>query len=385
MIYLRVLFKYIYYFIALIFFSNIDKFIYKTTSPKKNIKKKKILFIRNDNLGDFTLWEVIFLNFIKHYQNDEIFLICNSKLYPYLSSRYKNKINLISLNRSKFLFNIVYRINFLKRLFKINFDIIINPLVSRNLILSDLIIKNFNKSKKIAFKDNQDQLPNFFSNLSNSYYDKLLLIENNDEVTSNQKFYEKITNKKIKNYSTLKKSSQIKFKNKYVIISLGTSDYRRNISNAKIIEISNYLLENTNLILVFTGIAFDQKNFLNIKSNIKFRKNRIVNKINQYQIDEFIECITGAELVVTAETATMHISNILKKKTLSIVGGGFFSRFIEIKNKLYFNKNEKKVYNPMNCFNCHWNCKFKIQNENYLCIDKIQIEEIIKNLKKLIS
>ncbi len=384
MIYLRVFFKYIYYFIALIFFSNIDKLAYIIFQKKTNFKKKKVLFIKNDNLGDFVLWENIFLNFIKHYQNYEIYLICNSKIYPYLNGQYKNKINLISLNKSKFLFNIFYRISFLKRLYKLNFDTIINPMVSRNLVLSDLIIKNFHKSKKIAFKDNQDQLPNFFSNLSNSYYDKLIVIENYDEVTNNQKFYEKITNKKIQNYLTFKISSKIKFKDKYALISLGTSDYRRNISNDKIIKISNYLLKNTNLILVFTGVAFDQKNFLNIKNNIKFKKNRIISKINQYQIDEFIECISGAELVVTAETATMHISNILNKKTLSIVGGGFFSRFIEIKNKFYFNRNEKKVYNPMNCFNCNWNCKFKIQNKTYMCIDKIQTKEIIKNLKMLI-
>jgi len=384
MIYLRVFFKYIYYFIALIFFSNIDKLVYIIFQKKTNFKKKKVLFIKNDNLGDFVLWENAFLNFIKHYQNYEIYLICNSKIHPYLNNKYKNKINLISLNRSKFLFNIFYRISFLKRLYKLNFNTIINPMVSRNFVLSDLIIKNFHKSNKIAFKDNQDQLPNFFSNLSNSYYDKLIVIENYDEVTNNQKFYEKITNKKIQNYLTLKISSKIKFKDKYVLISLGTSDYRRNISNDKIIKISNYLLKNTDLILVFTGVAFDQKNFLNIKNNIKFKKNRIINKINQYQIDEFIECISGAELVVTAETATMHISNILNKKTLSIVGGGFFSRFIEIKNKFYFNRNEKKVYNPMNCFNCNWNCKFKIQNKTYMCIDKIQTKEIIKNLKMLI-
>jgi len=384
MIYLRVFFKYIYYFIALIFFSNIDKLVYIIFQKKTNFKKKKVLFIKNDNLGDFVLWENAFLNFIKHYQNYEIYLICNSKIHPYLNNKYKNKINLISLNRSKFLFNIFYRISFLKRLYKLNFNTIINPMVSRNFVLSDLIIKNFHKSNKIAFKDNQDQLPNFFSNLSNSYYDKLIVIENYDEVTNNQKFYEKITNKKIQNYLTLKISSKIKFKDKYVLISLGTSDYRRNISNDKIIKISNYLLKNTDLILVFTGVAFDQKNFLNIKNNIKFKKNRIINKINQYQIDEFIECISGAELVVTAETATMHISNILNKKTLSIVGGGFFSRFIEIKNKFYFNRNEKKVYNHMNCFNCNWNCKFKIQNKTYMCIDKIQTKEIIKNLKMLI-
>lgn len=80
----------------------------------------------------------------------------------------------------------------------------------------------------------------------------------------------------------------------------------------------------------------------------------------------------------------MHISNILKKKTLSVVGGGYFSRFAQIKNKSYFNKNEKKVYNQMNCFNCHWHCKFEIQNGVYACINKIEITEIINNLKKLI-
>ena len=38
----------------------------------------------------------------------------------------------------------------------------------------------------------------------------------------------------------------------------------------------------------------------------------------------------------------------------------------------------------MNCFNCSWNCKFEIRNGSYVCIDKIETEEIIKNLKKLI-
>tara|TARA_B100000989_G_scaffold289814_1_gene262188 strand:- start:12955 stop:14109 length:1155 start_codon:yes stop_codon:yes gene_type:complete len=384
MTYLKVFFKYIYYLITIVFLSNIDRIIYLIFNKKKKIKNKKILFIKNDNLGDFILWENSFLNFIKHYQNYEIYLICNSNLYRYLSNRFENKINLISLNRSKFLFNIFYRINFLRKLYECNFDIIINSLISRNLVLSDQIVKNFQKSEKIAFKDNQNQLSNFFSNLSNSYYDKLILKGNYDEVTNNQKFYEKITNKKMKFYLTLKKSSILKSKKKYVVISLGTSDIRRNIPNNKIIKISNYLLENTNLILVFTGIALDQSNFLYIKNNIIKKNNRIRNKLNKYKIDEFVECIRRAELVITAETATMHISNILKKKTLSVVGGGYFSRFVEIKNKLYFNKNERKVYSHMNCFNCSWNCKFEIRNGSYACIDKIETEEIIKNLKKLI-
>ena len=272
MTYLKIFFKYIYYLITIVLLSTIDKIIYFIFSKKKKFIKKKILFIKNDNLGDFIIWENIFLNFKKYYKNYQIYLICNSKLHSFLNNRFENRINLIFLNRTKFLFNIFYRINFLRKLYKLNFDIIINPLISRNLILSDQIVKNFEKSKKIAFKDNQDQLPNFFSKLSNSYYDKLILQENCDEVTNNQKLYEKITKKRIQNYLTLKKRSLLNLKKKYVLISFGTSDRRRNIPNNTIIKISNYLLENTNLILVFTGISLDQSNFLYIKKNIYKKK-----------------------------------------------------------------------------------------------------------------
>jgi ADP-heptose:LPS heptosyltransferase len=261
-------------------------------------------------------------------------------LSPFIKKIYGKKIFLISLNRKNFMFNLFYRYFFLKKVYKNNFQIIINPLISRNLVISDLIIKNFNHSIKIAFEDNQDQLPKFFSNLSNSYYDKLIPKGKFDDVTNNEIFFEKISGKLVKefDYPKIKKS-----KNKYAVISMGTSDKKRDIQTDKIIKITNFLLEKTNLVLYFTGKTNDINKYLKIESQIDIsKKERIKNKIDNFSVYEFINCIRGSELVITAETATMHIANILKKKTLSIVGGGYFSRFVNIQNKLYFNKHEKK-------------------------------------------
>lgn len=129
----------------------IDKKIIKKRKTKKN---KKILLIFLGEIGDY----ILFRNFIKEIKNDPKYktysiTLCGNPLWKNISEKLDadNIDKFIWINRKKFLINIFYRFNILKKINKEQFEITIQPTYGRSFYL-DSIIRVSNSFEKIGNK-----------------------------------------------------------------------------------------------------------------------------------------------------------------------------------------------------------------------------------------
>lgn len=97
-----------------------------------------------------------------------------------------------------------------------------------------------------------------------------------------------------------------------------------------------------------------------------------LNLAGKTSVGELIECIRRCDIVLTQETAALHIATALRKSVAAIVGGGHFGRFYP-----WGDPNVSRVVNkPMDCYGCNWQCKF----ETIRCIQEISAESAAAEL-----
>jgi ADP-heptose:LPS heptosyltransferase len=76
-----------------------------------------------------------------------------------------------------------------------------------------------------------------------------------------------------------------------------------------------------------------------------------------------IECLKRCDLILTQETAALHIATALRKPVAGIVGGGHFGRFYPWGDP----ETSRPVQREMSCYGCNWHCKYQTMR----CIQEI--------------
>ena len=105
----------------------------------------------------------------------------------------------------------------------------------------------------------------------------------------------------------------------------------------------------------------------------------VENLVGKTNLVETAVLIKNSEFILTNDTFATHMATILKKKSICILGGGHFGRFLPYPKEL--EKNEvnflpKVIYKKMECFDCNWKCKYN--DIPWRCIKNIGVDDLIK-------
>ena len=117
-------------------------------------------------MGDYILWDNCLQNTLKIKKT--LSLICSPEVYSYLKIHYP-KINLIVCHKFKFLFNLIYRYKFLKKIAKYHYSEILDAKRESEVFFEGSIIRNL-YGQKIAYNNKG----NFFNK---NFYNKLIYIQ----------------------------------------------------------------------------------------------------------------------------------------------------------------------------------------------------------------
>ncbi|MBW3020736.1 hypothetical protein KY334_05545, partial [Candidatus Woesearchaeota archaeon] len=165
----------------------------------------------------------------EQYKNYRITLVGNiiwKDLALSLDSQFIN--DFIFIDRRKFSRNLSYRYNKLKEISSKSFEIILNPIYSRDFFHTDTIVKLANAKYKIGSIGNLSNITVWQKKLSDKYYTKL--ISANDELIfefyRNKEFFENFLGENLeikKTYINLNFNVNIRLPQNYVILFLGAS------------------------------------------------------------------------------------------------------------------------------------------------------------------
>lgn len=104
---------------------------------------------------------------------------------------------------------------------------------------------------------------------------------------------------------------------------------------------------------------------------------RLINLIGQTSINEMVETVRRADLVIGVESAIFHVAVAMRKPVVCIAGGGHWGRFAPwgIKDRT------RVLTHRLGCFGCGWKC-YRTAVE---CIQRVTAEEVIRNARDLLS
>jgi ADP-heptose:LPS heptosyltransferase len=105
------------------------------------------------------------------------------------------------------------------------------------------------------------------------------------------------------------------------------------------------------------------------------------------KLQELVEIIRNANLVVANDTSAIHIAAATKTYAVCLLGGGHFGRFLPYQFELKRDdKQPKYLIHRMDCYGCNWNC-IHTQSliETVPCIGNISVDQVYVACTKLIE
>jgi ADP-heptose:LPS heptosyltransferase len=381
--------------IAFCFFDSFILFFSRFISKPEAEKRKKVVFVRMDAIGDFVLWMSTFEDLQKIYPKpkyDWVLIGSNASQALATTSGFFNEI--ITFDGRAFSQSLIYRIKTAISLGRIFSDIVIHPTFSRDFRVSDSIVRFLRSPIKIGFDGDRANISSFAKKLSNLWYSELCPSNPNNqhELYRHAEFISYLSKKplvyKIPSLRTESPEKNI-INEPYFVLFPGASWSGRQWQLRHFFSVAQKIKEDTGWSCVLCGASQDLKVFErefqaldSIGQSTKF-----LNLMGQTSLDQLIHVLNKAELLITNETSAVHIGAAVGTPTVCILGGGHFGRFTP-----WVDENGKHLSNPvcvftkMDCFGCNWNCIFeRNEQEPVKCINDLSVDRVYEAAKMAIK
>lgn len=313
--------------------------------------KRRLLLVRLDRLGDY----ILFRNFIEiiakseKYKDYEIYL-CGNEQWRELSEKLDSIFitKYIWVNRRKFLINIFYKWQILSRVYNYGFEVAIESTYSREHLFGDTIIAVSNAPTKIGSLGEPIPKINYKRKLvTNKFYTSLIDTgtENMFEFYRNKKFFEKlliqamtitkpIISDKLRDSGEIQ--SQLGIADKFILICTGASQKVRRWSSSNYFDLIISLTTYYTGSIVITGTP--DETLSQTESQVPIKSNpKIVNLIGKTTLLDLVKLISAAEIVITQDSAPIHIAAAFEKNAVCLSNGFHYGRFVPYPPKVYPN------------------------------------------------
>jgi ADP-heptose:LPS heptosyltransferase len=353
-------------------------------------KRDGVLLVRLDLIGDFVLWLDSAQAYRRLYPDQKITLAVNSACAE-LAAALPHWDDVISINIHKLRTNYRYRLSILIRLRWSNFKVAIQPTFSRELV-GDLALRASFALQRIGYQGDTSNISVFYKEKTDTWCTRL--VKNNPleimELGINAHFIKSIGLKKftcskpkIQKLITLKK--ELTICGDYLIIAPGASWQPKAWSVQNFAEVIIYLSKHYNLRIVLTGGAVD--------TTICNSLAELVSPIDLYNLSgktsmlELIELIRGAKLLISNDSAPVHIGSAVSTKTICILGGGHFQRFLPYIVEDEIDQNSMiTLSHRMPCYHCNWRCSFLSEQKLIVpCIESVAASNVIAACNEFLS
>ncbi|MCH8940872.1 MAG: glycosyltransferase family 9 protein [Bacteroidetes bacterium] len=304
-------------------------------------QNKNLCLIKTDEIGDY----VLFRNFIEilkkdnKYKGYKIILLGNitwKNLAEELDGEFVDEF--IWIDKNNFLTNLLYRYRFLKKFSSKNPEILINCSYSRNFYLDDSIAAVTSASQKISFKTDLSNSYKWQILISNKYYSTL--VDSSNEVFDFYKyrsFFENLLQTKIDlikpQINLNDESNLVEIYNDYVIFFTGG---RRKYKKWKLdyfIDTANFIISKYNMNILLVGTEQEAKDN-NLLYNQIEHKEKVKDLSGQTSLTELVSLLNKAKLLITNDSGIVHIAASVNTKTIVILNGSQFGRFLPYPNEL---------------------------------------------------
>ena len=352
--------------------------------------KNTVLLIRLDAIGDFLLW----LPAVKELRNiypvgtHRLVLVANSSWAQYASTLpYFDSV--IPINRTQFFQDRRYRWQRLAAIQQIFPHVAVNPTYSRELLFGDTIIRTCGAVQRVGAVGDTSRIRPWLKPLADSWYTTLIPSADSPlmELERNADLLKKLHGIPYQLHIPQLPHNDISLANDtaYLVVIPGALMAYRRWPVPYFVELIQRIHSVTGWHIVLCG-GSDEVALGN--SIMQISNLPLDNQIGQTTLTQLIEIISGAKLIITNETAAVHIAAAVATPAVCILGGGHYGRFMPYPDKLAANNKPLPVpvTHRMDCYGCNWQCSYPVKSgEPMPCIARITVDDVWKSVKTLLS
>ena len=352
---------------------------------------RSVVFVRTDNLGDFVLWlpaaTAIRAGWL--WPGCRYILIANHNW-----SRFAEELglfdNVIPLNRVRFQRNPFYRIAMIFRLARMNAELLVTPIQSRDPTTADTVARAINAQRKVASAGDSN---NAYVNPSipNSWYNELIPSKNISahESAKNREFTESLMGFEVSDpwpkfaVPSPERIPDVIKNQAYAVFAPGASSPQKIWPPEFFSKLADKLSSEMSLDIVLVGTASERRETAAVAQGCSVP---LVDLTARLGIGDLLAILGHAKLIVTNDTGTAHLAAALRVPTVCIMGGGHFGRFLPYPEEAH-DAGIKLIalYHPMPCFYCNWKCVYPIKySDPAPCVSGVSVDAAWAAIKRLV-
>lgn len=354
--------------------------------------RKQVIVVRLDAIGDSILWLDSYEKYIVLFPKEkfEIHLVCNEDCKE-IFEQVNIHESLIPICRKLFIKNMGYRFSMLRKLYQASYDIVVNPMYSREFLFSDSVVRFSSAPKAQGFLGDLNNISSIERRYANRWYSSLVISKHQSlmELERNAEFVRAL------GYSSFKSSVPI-WRNKgemppydfcYYVIFPGSSRDIKMWPTANFIDLSKKINKKTGYIGIVCGGEKENKLINAFQSEMDEAHLKLM--IGLTTLNNLGDLIKHSKFVISNDSSAIHLSAAVNTPSVCILGGFHPERFLPYRPEIIPENCRLPLYvrKQWECFNCNWNCRYIKNNHNIPapCISEISVEEVWEKILEIIN
>ncbi|MDB5257379.1 MAG: heptosyltransferase family [Chitinophagaceae bacterium] len=323
----------------------ISQWVYNLTDWRLNksvaIADNTLVIVKNDFIGDYILFRN-FLPYIKQsekYKNYKIILIGNitwKNLAETLDAEYYDEMIWVSFD--KLFKDLGYRSRTIKSILSRGFNTLFYPVYSGDPYTELFFISKIKAREKIKFSPSSlEALKGIepFNVLIHTRHPDLFEIYRYKEMfevfleTSIEKFQWRPLSSDSYTYQSVPEK-------RYVVFFPGSSAHLKRWHPSNFVQVANYLIKQYNYTVVLAGSKKDNRHADAILSGVEeqFQK-QIIDLTGKTSLLDLANLIKQSELLLTNDSASIHMAAVLDKEAVCVFMGENYGRFAPYPKEVY--------------------------------------------------
>lgn len=289
----------------------------------------------------------------------------------------------------RFVRDLAYRWRLIRQVTQLGAEIAIQPTYSRVFLTGDSLSRASRAKQCIGSQGDLSNIRPWQNAISDRWYTQLIpaSAEPLMELERNAEFLNGLglVNAKPHVASLAKLNIDVSHFNlpeKYFIIFPGASTIKRMWPNSRFAEISRYIHRKTGWVMVVCG----SKNEAHLGAEIiRTSVIKSLDLTGKTSLPEFVEIVRGAQILIGNDTSAIHIAAAVNTRSVCILGGGHFGRFLPYSSSVTGMK-PAPVYVEMKCYGCNWQCtKEHNPNERWPCVSAISVKSVQEAVDQMLD
>ena len=359
---------------------------------RKSSVMNRVLVVRLDAIGDFVMWLDAAKSMANYYQSTgcAVLLVANSA-WANWARTFGIFDTVIGLDVQKFRTNLIYRFRLIQEIRALGCGVAINPTYSRNWLLDDAVIRISGASERIA-SVGDPAAPKWKRCIANRWYTKLIAStpESQMEFERNAEFLRNFLNIEFRasiprlEPGELKADDSVCINGPYYVLFPGASWEGKRWPISGFRDIAQRVYEATG----WQGIVCGGPSEVGLGETLCRQSVAPLRSLaGQTDLTQLAIVLAGSRLLLTCDTAAVHIAAACGTPTVCVLGGGHYGRFLPYTvPPIPGRPLPRVVIHEMPCFGCAWDCVFERQPGNPVpCIGRIHVEDVWRVLAEVLS